>query len=374
LINCRRKFVLACFFATAAIAISFGASAGGGAGWTEMRLPHLGDVWNLKAVAFADAATGWAVGSIKDSNCAVALRYDTGRWSEVYSPCGRRAWVIHLVDIALSGPRDGWAVGNRYYIWSDPDRFKGFSARMMGGKWKAVGVPNMGRSFKLDGVSVPPGSEVAWAVGAVAQQRERKGLVMRHTGKWQRVNVPFPEMSQWELKDVDCPSEERCWAVGNLVEPPEGRNPLVVLKYQNGEWTREQTPMPPANVTYSNLSCVSFPTPNHGWAAGKGVLLRYHQGKWIKDVPEKYATNWIINSVSFPGPDYGYAVGWDLTTRKPLWLERISEGWRRKKTRHDAKLVALDGVFFLKRGMGWAVGGIERGSEYPAGAFQYRSP
>ena len=338
--------------------------------WDEMQLPVLAKVWSLKAVAFADPSVGWAVGSINDSNYGLVLKYEEGGWKKVFTPAGTKLWVTHLVDIALSGPQDGWAVGDKYYIWSDPDRFKGFVAKLQNGRWSQGSLPGGGRNFKLEGVSIAPKSDVAWAVGGVIQGKTRHGLILQNTGPWRVVNVPDPDGSEWELKDVDCPAADRCWAVGRLVNPPKGKNPLLVMSYRNGEWKREQTPMPPAEVIGSKLQCVSFAGPEIGWAGGKGVMLIYRGGKWEKDAPNNVQAAWQINGLSCSRPDYCYAVGLDMDTRTPLWLERTSQGWRKVKTSFDAKINALDDVFFLKPGLGWAVGGLQVGQDYPAGAFQ----
>jgi len=368
-----RETLLAVLFTAVTLAVGITVWAEETGRWSKMYLPEFGDVWNLEAVAFSSPARGWAVGAIEDKGCAVILKREGGDWKKVYSPCGGKLRVLHLVDIALSGPQSGWAVGDIYWVWSDPDRFKAFSARMQGGKWKAVGVPRAGLSVKLEGVAVEPGSKIAWAVGGVAQRKKRRGLVMRYTSKWREVNVPNPVGSQWELKDVSCPADGRCWAVGNLIDPPKGRNPLVILAYRHGEWQREQAPMPSVGIILPGLNCVSFPTPGRGWAAGKGLILSYRDGKWQQDIPVWQAINWNITSISFPETEYGYAVGWDLDSKKPLWLERTPEGWRRLKTQFDAKVTSLSGVFFLKRGLGWAVGGAKGDSIYPAGAYRYQS-
>ena len=375
-----------CAVAIVVIFTSLRSPARNSGNWFEMRLPYVGDVWDLKATAFAEPGLGWAVGSVEETGCALVLKYEGGRWKEEYKPCEGKLTVLHLVDVDLSAALEGWIVGDRYWIWSDPDRFKGIAVRISGGKCRRAKVQNAGRSFKLEAVSIPPGSDTAFAVGGVAQKKRRKGLVMRYSGgMWRVVNVPLSLSSEWELKDIDCPAPGKCWAVGRTIhrrwaEPgqrpkkrPKNINPLLVLSYNNGEWKREQVPPAPWGVIDPDLAAVSFPSVDEGWVAGKGVVFHYVGGKWFPDAPASKSEGWNIKGLSFPDKRHGYAVGWNIDEKKPLWLERTQTGWTRLKTRYDDKLTALNDVFFLRPGTGWAVGGKQDRSDYPAGAFIYRS-
>lgn len=369
----------------AAVAVWTYAQDGGE--WVKMSLPKVANVWDLNSVEFADASTGWAVGSINETGCGIVLRYQNNAWEKVFAPCSGKTTIVHLLDVALKGPQDGWIVGDKYTVWGDPDRFKGYAIKITNGKCSEAAVPSAARSFKLDAVSIPRGApDTAWAVGGLDDRKKRFGLIYQYAGSWKNVTPPAPlPNGQWSMKDIDCPAANKCWAVGQIIFPrwadkgekpipiPKDQNQLLVMAYKDGKWTREPTPFPPPEIPNAELSAVSFPTPEVGWAAGRGVMLKYANGKWQLDAQLSQMAAWHIKSINFPTPDYGYAVGWDMDSKLPLWLERTQSGWKKITTPMDKSITSLDGVFFLNQGVGWAAGITQEGSIYPAGLFSYRS-
>jgi len=338
--------------------------------WERMSMPRVGDVWTLNALAFISPEEGWAVGQDQDSIKGVVLHYSNGAWQTEFMPAAGKYWTIHIVAISLAGQKDGWAVGDKYYIWADPDRFKPFVLRMVNGKWSVSNVPNPGQSSDLSGVTALPGGGAVAVGGVTTKDKQREALIMRFDRGWSVVQNPAVDVRWWELHDVVFPTVDHGWAVGKAVHPNDKENSLVVLEYKDGKWTQSQ--VPPAHGLKHSLLCVSFPTPDAGWAAGQGALLRYRNGKWEQEKIEGDLDNWTIRSISFTSPENGWAIGWDDAKKSPLWLRRSPQGWKRVSSSWDDKLQELNGIFFLKSGMGWATGSITGDSEYPGFVFRYK--
>lgn len=339
--------------------------------WENMYMPRIGDVWTLNALAFVSADEGWAVGADQDSTKGVVLHYSNGQWQTEFMPAAGKYWTIHLVAIALSGPKDGWAVGDKYYIWADPDRFKPFALRMVNGRWTIVGVPPVGQSAELEGITAIPGAGGAVAVGGVTtRDKQREGLILRFDRGWKRVPNPSVNVRWWELRDVVFPTADHGWAFGKAVHPNDKENSLIILEYKNGSWS--QVAAPPAHGIKRGLLCASFPSPDIGYAAGQGALLRYRNGQWEQEKFDCDIDNWTIRSISFTSTEDGWAVGWDESNKHPLWLRRNAQGWKRVSSPFDNKLQELNGIFFLKPGVGWAAGSISGDTEYPGFVFRYK--
>lgn len=340
--------------------------------WELIEPPQIGSVWRLRAVAFVSENLGWAVGFDADSTKGVVLQYNNGKVENVFMPYAGKQWTVHLSDIALTGPDSGWAVGDKYYIWADPDRFKPFGVRLSGGRWSIVSMPtpNM-QSSDLVAVSAVPGTGEVFAVGGANSKMIRQGLIMKYAGGWSIVSNPVVNSNWWELKDVAFSPSGNGWAVGRAVHPSGEENALIVLAYRNGRWYQEEVPT--EKGIKKGLLTVCAPSSDLAWAGGTGVLLKYANGKWQKENFSPEIENWTIRSIHFSNPQNGWAVGWDEARKKPLWLKYSGGNWQRVKTKWDEKLEELNGVFFLKPGLGFAVGGVSLKGSSPGAFLIYRS-
>lgn len=338
--------------------------------WELIQPPQIGSVWRLRAVAFASENLGWAVGYDSDSTKGVVLRYYNGKLENVFMPYAGKQWTVHLSDIALTGQDSGWVVGDKYYIWSDPDRFKPFGLRLNNGKWMVVPMPSPNaQSADLAAVAAVPGASEVFAVGGANSKMIRQGLIMKYAGNWSIVPNPSIRSNWWELKDVAFTVGGTGWAVGRAVHPSEDENALIVLVYKNGNWYQEKVPM--VKGIKKGLLAVCAVSPNMAWAGGSGVLLKYTDGIWQKENFSPDIENWTIRSIHFSDPQNGWAVGWDEVNKKPLWLKYSAGNWQRVLTKWDEKIEELNEIFFLNPSFGLAVGGVSFKGTSPGALFIY---
>lgn len=100
--------------------------------WSEVAIPvtHV----TLNSVYMTSAYDGWAVGEevLLDVSESSILHYGGGQWSRVDNAPGNA-----LYGVAMISPEEGWAVGNKGGVVSNPQDNTSFIAHYFKGKWTA---------------------------------------------------------------------------------------------------------------------------------------------------------------------------------------------------------------------------------------------
>jgi len=159
-----------------------------------------------------------------------------------------------LADLAMTGPGTGWAVGSI----ADSDSASATYHTLMLGfsncQWRALGtgIPNAG----LGSIAMVSQHE-GWAAGDIAGHTP---LLLHYAeGSWSKVTPPFGDISRFLL--VRALSTGEVWIVGRT---PAGRRPspgIAVLHYANGQWIRIETP-------FNEASDIAPTGPGDAWLAG----------------------------------------------------------------------------------------------------------
>lgn len=290
----------------------------------------------LYALDLADASNGWAAG-----NGGVILRLKDGTWSQVSS-----IGTEDLYAIALSG-NTGYMVGA-----------SGVIARYVNvlGQWARVGSPT---TNALRGV-VLSGPAEGWAVGDNVTLKLAAGVWAVHstqsaddvvlTGPDQGWAVDHYYHKIWRLSGGVWSTARDDLTASALALGGDGEGWAVTqdgrpLRLHGGQWYR----LSPLSVSWTD---VAITAPGEGWAVGNGgAIWRLQRGAWQ---PAYSPTTIDLRSVALSGPADGWAVGGSTSYPYPPLLLQLTQGvWRTVPTPEGVALlydVALSG------GAGWAVG------------------
>ena len=242
----------------------------------------------LFAVAFADAAHGWAVGK----GGAIVATSDGGA---TWAMQGQANAGTDLLDVATTDARHAWAVG---FVGG---RTAGLVlATADGGRtWRR----RYGGGDVLTAVSF--GDAVhGWAVGSTGILATADGGVHWHL----QHRVP----SSYHLSAVTFSDARHGWAVGSADKAEALVKPGFILATSDGgaHWTSQLA------GARDSLNDVSFIDARQGWAAGSGGLLyRTSDGgaSWTQ-LPMNHA--WEFGAVCFGDAEHGWLVvhpHWNLS-------------------------------------------------------------
>jgi len=328
--------------------------------WTEAPAPHTEP---LRAVDFASADEGWAVGE-----AGAVLHWDGVEWTRQASPTD-----VDLYDVAIAG-NDFWAVGKsgllvhwdqgRFFVearpygdlmgidFSAPDAGWAVGAggavlHYDGATWTRVGLPLAadlsGLFVGADGIPWVTGqggligrvaseswqyatqpyvnvdvtaidllnNSAGWAVGARPFQ-PTEGAVFWHLADeiWQPQQIDEAP----PLFGIDVLAEGEAWAVGQDFQVDKPTEAGVVWRYADGAWTLAGYP------GVSALFAVQAVGPDDVWAAGQdGTLLHYGGTNWkTVAMPE----NVHLYGLHFRRPENGWMVGerFDVAHDPPRYL------------------------------------------------------
>src|SRR5262249_21395893 len=219
--------------ATLANAIHFDGST-----WAGTPVPHVGPNYNT---LFGVAATGgraWAVGVALDGSYhahALIDAWDGNAWSVVPTPKlhSKRDMLFSAAAVSTS---DVWAVGEQQGV---NGAFGTLIEHWNGAKWSVVPSPDPGATGNgLFGVAVA-GPSNAWAVGQRNGQASDTPRAEPWTGPgWSAVKVPSAGLTGGLLQGVTIHAGQ-VWAVGQSDDAAHQARPLVE-HLRNGKWTAQQ--------------------------------------------------------------------------------------------------------------------------------------
>jgi hypothetical protein len=268
--------------ALALMAAPAGAATGGRSDATRpsgtQALP--GPLLGLDAIASNDV---WAVGNRPhfDEDIGLAEHWDGNAWTEFPTPPFAEL-TGGLVAVSMSGPNDGWAVGNK--------GIKGFRDQQLvaehwdGNQWSLSPAPDASFNDIFSDVSALSPTD-AWAVGAFSTGGTGRGnpLVEHWNGSTWKI-VTLPDVTPAQLTGVEAIAADDVWTVGQS----GGRT--LTLHWDGSTWSRVDSPNGGAEPVA--LTAVSSAASNDVWAVGTidagepfpGMTLALHWNgtKWSK--------------------------------------------------------------------------------------------
>jgi hypothetical protein len=273
----------------------------------------------------SSASAGWAVGEN-----GTILRYTANTWHSVHSPT-----KADLYSVAISSADEAWAVG------LDVGAGRGVILHDLRGAWSLVATVPLPA---LRGITMRSPSD-GWIVG--------DGGTMLHLvgGKWLRVATLYSD----NLYSVAFDSTGTGWAVGYTTgnTPSGSRDTSVILRDQDGTWTRVTPPAGTPNSAFDFARLFAVGTAAAGgraWAVGasgkpRGWILQTRGDGWG---PADGGGRYELTSVALATASDGWAVGYNgemLHFDGATWQEGT------RVTTED-----LGGVALAAPGEGWAVG------------------
>jgi hypothetical protein len=148
-----------------------------GASWSVVPSPNAGSGNNqLEEVAVVSEDDVWAVGSFEKETTlhSLVLHWDGSIWTRVRSPSpGASLGAANLLlDVAVLGPSDAWAVG------LSSAKVSGLFEHWDGSTWHVVdGASTEPDTGTLSGVTAIPGTDDLWAIGERAQAESSHPLI-----------------------------------------------------------------------------------------------------------------------------------------------------------------------------------------------------
>jgi hypothetical protein len=342
--------------ALALVAAPGGAATDGGsrasraAGTQALPGPLLG----LEAVASNDV---WAVGNRRhfDENIGLAEHWDGATWTEVPTPAfGELSGG--LVAVSMSGPKDGWAVGNK--------GIKGFRDQQLvaehwnGKKWSLSHAPDATFNDIFSDVSALSSDDV-WAVGAFDTGGTcRCDPLVEHWDGSSWAIVALPDVTPAQLTGVDAIAADDVWAVG------QSGGATLTMHWDGSAWSRVDSPNGgSAPVT---LTAVSAAASNDVWAVGTidegdpfpGMTLALHWNgtKWSQvKTPSPASGDDVTGVAAFAGEHAWMAGTYWPTATKPKGLTVRFSGGPGTRVKVPGQTI-LDDIAGVAEDDLWAVG------------------
>jgi hypothetical protein len=286
------------------------------AGWELVALPVAAQLSTIQLLG--DGSAGWAGGAgAPDSSGQrhqLVLRYQGGSWQvDPFFSAAGQIQSLHFAD-ATSGWAVGSTVNDRTGIW-----------RFHDGRWsseddQAICDAGCGRSFaRVQAID----DTTAWAVGTMIGMcaicsNTHDYLLRRDSAGWHDglpydVTAPFsPNGTQppslW-LNGLAFSGRDDGLAVGSRIEGgrEEANNPAAqrpqVLRYHSGTWAIESLP-----PVVGDLLAVSMPDASHALAVGSyGLILSYGDDALVTPPPTA-----PVNDPQTPSVSYFAATGHTL--------------------------------------------------------------
>jgi hypothetical protein len=303
----------------------------------------------------------WVVGSRpdpadQDEDIGMALHWDGHRFTEFPTP-SFGGLTGGLVDVSLSDPTHGFAVGNK--------GIKGFRDQQIvverwdGNAWTLSNAPDRSFNDVLTGVAAVSADD-AWAVGAWdpgGTARDRPLVEHWNGSAWSIVSLPDVGFS--ELDAVDAVSADDVWAVGS------SDGGTLTMHWDGSRWTR--IPSPNLGQSEQALADVSAVAADDVWAVGtvqsgqpfpgKTLVIHWDGSAWSPVRSPSPTSGDIVTGVVAFGAADSWMVGTyfpNAITNKALTVRFTAAGAQQvtvpgKNSFDDVDGVAPDDV--------WTVGG-----------------
>jgi hypothetical protein len=197
-----------------------------------------------------------------------------------------------LYAVSAVSVEDAWAAGDN-----------GIFLHYAGGNWQAVPGPDTGPIWDLQMLSVNEG----YAVGT-ATDKSGEGVIVRWDGSAWTLAAITPQ----GLDSVYMVGSGEGWAVGAFGS---------IWHASSGIWKQATSP------TSVSLNAVAMDSPQHGWAAGEGVLLEYTGTSWIDRTGSLPDDAPAVEDIALtPDGREGWAVGLSQTYPSEHAIMHLSDG------------------------------------------------
>jgi hypothetical protein len=316
-----------------------------------------GPLVGVDAIASDDV---WAVGSRPnpadaDEDIGLAEHWDGTSWKEFRTPKFGEL-TAGLVDVSMSGPSDGFAVGSKGQR-SFRDR-QIVVERWDGSAWTVSPAPDQSFNDVLTGVSARSPND-AWAVGAYSTGGTGRGhILIEHWNGTRWTIMAAPDVGPAELNEVDALAKDDVWAVGFA-----GSRTLI-LHWDGASWRR--VPSPNRGSVTNELSDVSGAGRNDVWAVGtaqsgepypgRTIALHWDGVRWTRVASSSPSSGDVVTAVAAVSTQTAWMVG----SYSPTALRQ--KGLTEHFTGDESELVPVPGVAGLAGVAGvadddmWAVG------------------
>ncbi len=232
-----------------------------------------------------------------------------------------------VVDISLVDSNSGWAAVNCWASVGNRAPTTGFIYQMVNGNWQLVSeAPDIAGPYACyRGISAVSANEM-WAVGL------RDGAYICQATNW----LLHYQEGQWQIVEID------------------------YLFDSLSSWHLD------------GLHSIEMVDANHGWAGGKGLILRYENGEWSVDLelPVNNAFDNIFYNISMSSINEGWAWAW---SRDGSAFYHYQENtWLRWMELTFDENTVVTGIDAINSGEAWAIGRTEdSGSRYIPRLWHY---
>lgn len=257
--------------------------------------------YNLKAVFFTGANSGWIVG---DNG---TILYKTGSLWRAY----QKSTINDLNGIYMINEEDGWAVGR-----------KGTILHFDGKKWDNIESPTKNNLYSVsfsdpeNGVAVGENGVIityenrSWKLGERKTPGNLYTISVNNDAAWiggglECVNIPLMKIQNINGEKVTSSFKQFATITGiSMINPENGwavGSPSTIIHFDGQKWNKSYL-----DFSYPSLRSVFFSDINNGISVGYGgTILIYTGSNWTM---EKASTIRNLNGTSIIGNCY-YAVG-----------------------------------------------------------------
>jgi photosystem II stability/assembly factor-like uncharacterized protein len=294
-----------------------------------------GTDFDLHAVHFVDAETGWAVGQKPGAGAfdeGVVLKTIDGGESWLEQDVGMQTG---LYDVTFLDASTGWVVGGSYEGPGNGYRGYIFATTDGGETWQMFGDP-MGSIDILRSVHAVE-AETVWCAGD-------RGTILTIFAQ-----VPGFEVSGFELRDVAFSNPDTGWVLARSTTSPV-RNIIYRSVNAGTNWARYDWSFFGVGAS-QYLEAIDFVDSTGGWAVGRaGVILGIDAEVPLFE-PIDSGTLVDLHDVSAVSDDASWAVGAAGTIL--TFTGEPETPWVAQESGSSEDLL---GVHFIDDQTGWAVG------------------
>lgn len=270
---------------------------------------------NIRGMAFANAAAGWAVGSRGgQGNVPFVARFWGGGWQAENLPISSGS--INAVSVV--SPTDVWAVGE-----TDGDSL---ILHYNGKNWIQAQTPGKGRLNDIQMLS----SKRGFAVGKGSGLARTPYILTYKDGVWDKTNIwqnrsAVSLVNELELNGIKMLSETQGYAVGTrdaLLTNPRG----LFLSYdpRRGGWVEGNFDSAVKNLDQVPLYDIEMISGTEGWALGEA---RKPDWTFFQRNPQSIFGNLLVNDGGVLKLETNYFSGSVSTAYKGINLLPTGEGF-----------------------------------------------
>jgi hypothetical protein len=246
-------------------------------------------------------------------------------WERISMPTNH---TIISADFITSD--DGWAVGfDGIFHWQN-------------GKWTFYSNPS---DVRLNSVKMISSSE-GWIVGS-------GGSIYRWNGQdWQK----FPSPTKDNLYSLYFLSPNQGWAAGGVYVPDATANgslsERVTLEWNGKNWSIKS--LSGLNPSYGELNSIAMISPESGWAAGDGDILRLNSQKWQNyHLSDDQEAEYSFQSIAILNSENAWMAGYSYINKYGELFHWDGSKWsEEKKVQYSLNSISMPDLDFGLAGGG----------------------